>query len=208
MTPEQIRAAALHEAVTLGVSWRMEAAGDILALAVVFECYVTQGSAGTRIPQPPADDPSQTRDDVHAAAVRVSETLASLKDQAPEIVQHIGTDIWGGPCARPGCGHSQGFHTAASGCTMTQLLTLGHCGCDAFVKPNAHPEPASETPNAHPDPCTWDHCGCDASETPGAHPDPCTCGHVDYLHGDAGCAVSLGPGVICACLWNGSEVRS
>lgn len=129
MSPEEIRAKALTEAVTLGIHWSMESVGDILALATRMEAFI--------IGQPA---PELVRR--KAVAIVGVVTEADLVDPEPHDVGHA-EDIWGAPCARPGCGHSQGLH-GPTGCHYPPDSTHpDFCECDAFAAPGsctcAHP---------------------------------------------------------------------
>lgn len=89
MDSKEVRARALDAAVRIGAAWKMESAGDVVALAFRFEQYINGNDTMRRV----------------RGATPIKARL--LTEETPE-------NIWGAPCAT--CGHSTGVHLPDLGC--------------------------------------------------------------------------------------------
>lgn len=120
MSPEEIRATALQNAVSLGIVWSMEEPNAIIALARRFEEYIDgrKTGPGTLITVPGPE-----------------EVMRSLTENAHG-------DLWGAACARSSCGHAQGLH-GVGGCHYPPNPTHpDYCECSGYLKegPREHPD--------------------------------------------------------------------
>lgn len=125
MSPEEIRATALQNAVSLGIVWSMEEPNAIIALARRFEEYI---DGPIEVPERPAGFTLIT-------VPGPEEVMRSLTENAHG-------DLWGAACARSGCGHAQGLH-GVGGCHYPPNPTHpNYCECIGYLK---------EAPREHPD---------------------------------------------------------
>lgn len=182
MDSKEVRARALDAAVRIGAAWKMESAGDVVALAFRFEQYINGNDTMRRVPGTvPIKARPLTPEEMHSN-VLLGETVEN---------------IWGAPCAT--CGHSTGVHFHDQGCAHPDGCECAwpdtsapECGCTHRAERHGPEAGCVECK------CTW--TGSAPAPEPTGAPG-CECGHPKSSHSGAfqGCDAWVSRGQVCSC---------